>query len=179
MTTEGLKERAGVVTFKGEPKTLLGSELRTGEPLPSFRLTADDLSPVTPEMLTDGGKRTALLIVVPSLDTSVCSLESKTFNARVAELPEGVWGYVISRDLPFAMARWKKEQGNIKFQMLSDYRDHSFGRSMGLEIKELGLLARAVIVVGKDGRVRYLELVKEVAGEPNYDQAIAAAKSAA
>ncbi len=178
MVTGELKERAGAVTFKGEPKTLVGPELHVGDALPSFRLSAADLSTVTPETLTDGGKRAALLIVVPSLDTSVCSLESQTFNARIGELPAGVVAFVVSRDLPFAMGRWAKEQGDVKLQMLSDYRDHSFGRNMGLEIEELGLLARAVIVVGKDGRIRYFQLVKEVASEPNYDEAIAAAKSA-
>lgn len=177
MTTHVVTERSGAVTFKGEPKTLVGPELRVGDPLPQFTLVGADLQPVTPQRLTEG-KRAALLIVVPSLDTGVCSLESKTFNARVGELPEGVTSYVVSRDLPFAQARWAKELGDVRLQMLSDYLDHSFGRATGLEIKELGLLARAVIVVGSDGRVRYVQLVREVAQEPNYDEAIAATRSA-
>lgn len=179
MATQALQERSGAITFKGEAKTLVGPELRTGESLPQFTLTGADLQPVTPEKLTGAGARAALLIVVPSLDTGVCSLESKTFNARFGELPQGVTAYVVSRDLPFAMGRWAKEQGDVKLQMLSDYRDHSFGRATGLEIKELGLLARAVVVVGKDGRVRYVQLVPEVTQEPNYDEAIAAARDAA
>lgn len=179
MATEAVQERAGAVTFKGEPKTLVGPELREGQPLPAFTVTSGDLKPVTPQTLTAGGTRAAMLIVVPSLDTGVCSLESKTFNGRIGELPEGVTAYVVSRDLPFAMGRWAKEQGDVKLQMLSDYRDHSFGRATGLEIKELGLLARAVIVVGRDGRVRYVQLVRETTQEPNYDEAIAAARAAA
>jgi thiol peroxidase len=180
MATQLLQERAGAVTFKGSPKTLVGPELRVGDPLPDFTLSAGDLQAVTPQTLTGGGKRAALLIVVPSLDTSVCSLESKKFDARVGELPEGVWAYVVSRDLPFAMQRWKHAQEGVKvLQMLSDYKDHSFGRATGLEIKELGLLARAVLVIGKDGGVRYVQLVREVTDEPNYDEAIAAARSAA
>ncbi len=177
MTTQVATERSGAVTFKGEPKTLVGAELHRGDPLPQFTLVGADLQPVSSQRLTDA-KRAALLIVVPSLDTGVCSLESKTFNARVGELPEGVTAYVVSRDLPFAQARWGKEQGDVKLQMLSDYLDHSFGRASGLEIKELGLLARAVIVVGSDGRVHYVQVVREVAQEPNYDEAIAAARSA-
>lgn len=180
MATELLQERLGAVTFKGTPKTLVGPELRVGDPLSTFTLHGSDLSAWTPQALTDGGKRAALLIVVPSLDTQVCSLESNKFNARLGELPEGVWAYVVSRDLPFAMKRWKHAQDGVSLlQMLSDYKDHSFGRNTGLEIKELGLLARAVIVVGKDGRVKYYQLVKEVTEEPNYDAAIAAARSAA
>lgn len=178
MVTQALQERAGAVTFKGEPKTLVGPELRVGDALPSFTLVGADLQPVTPQGITENGKSAALLIVVPSLDTSVCSLESKTFNGRIGDLPSGVVAYVVSRDLPFAQARWAKEQGDVRLRFLSDYLDHSFGRAMGLEIKELGLLARAVIVVGKDGKVRYLQLVREVAQEPNYDEALAAARNA-
>jgi thiol peroxidase len=177
MATQALQERTGAITFKGEPKTLVGPELRTGGPLPGFTLSGSDLKPVTPGALTEKG--VALLIVVPSLDTGVCSLESKTFNDRIGELPEGVTAYVVSRDLPFAMGRWANDQGGVKLQMLSDYRDHSFGRATGLEIKELGLLARAVIVVGRDGRVSYLQLVHEVTEQPSYDDAIAAARAAA
>ncbi len=177
MATQALEERAGAITFKGEPKTLVGRALREGDALPQFTLVGADLQPVSPRALT--AKGAAMLVVVPSLDTGVCSLESKTFNARIGELPAGVTAYVVSRDLPFAMARWAKEQGDMKLQMLSDYLDHSFGRATGLEIKELGLLARAVIVVGKDGRVRSVQLVHEVAQEPNYDDAIAAARAAA
>ncbi len=178
MATQLLQERPGAVTFKGSPKTLVGPELHVGDPLPEFTLVGTKLDEHTPRTLTDNGKRAALLIVVPSLDTSVCSLESNKFNARLEEVPEGVWAYVVSRDLPFAMQRWKHAQEGVKLlQMLSDYKDHSFGRSTGLEIKELGLLARAVLVVGRDGRVRYEELVTEVASEPNYDEAIAAARS--
>lgn len=168
-----------MVTFKGEPKTLAGPELHEGDTLPQFSLSAADLQPATPQTITGNGTHAAMLIVVPSLDTSVCSLESKTFNARLGELPSGVTAYVVSRDLPFAMARWAKEQGDVRLQMLSDYKDHSFGKATGLEIKELGLLARAVIVVGKDGRVKYVQLVPEVTHEPDYEAAIAAARAAA
>lgn len=177
MATEALRERTGAVTFKGDPKTLVGPELREGDLLPPFTLVGGDLQHVTQQTIV--GTHAALLIVVPSLDTGVCSLESKTFNGRLGELPPGVTAYVVSRDLPFAMARWAKEQGDVRLQMLSDHKDHSFGRATGLEIKELGLLARAVIVVGKDGRVRYVQLVREVAQEPDYDAAIAAARAAA
>jgi len=179
MTTQAVPERAGAITFKGEPKTLTGSQVKTGDAAPDFHLAAGDLSVATLDTVLDGGKRGALLIVVPSLDTGVCSLESQKFNARIGELPDGVVAYVVSRDLPFAMARWAKERGDVTLQMLSDYRDHSFGRNYGLEIKELGLLARAVLLIGKDRHVKYVQLVSEVTNEPNYDEAIAAAKSAA
>jgi len=179
MTTQALQERTGAIAFKGEAKTLVGPELRAGDALPEFTLVDVDGKHVTPRQLTDGGSRAALLIVVPSLDTSVCSLESKTFNGRLGELPDGVAAYVVSRDMRFAMKRWAEAQGDVRLVMLSDAFDHSFGRATGLEIKEFGFLARAVLVVGKDGRIAYLQLVPEVTQEPNYDEALAAARSAA
>jgi thiol peroxidase len=176
MTTQDLHQRAGLVTFRGNPMTLLGPELAVGHPAPDFHLTGADLSVVTLEKALDGGA--ALFIVVPSIDTPVCSLESKTFNTRISELPKGVKAYVVSMDLPFAMGRWSSAEGDITLGMLSDYRDHSFGLNYGLLIGELGLLARAVVVVGKDKKIAYVEIVKEVADQPNYDAALAAAAKA-
>lgn len=179
MTADTVQSRAGAITFKGNPMTLLGPELHVGDPAPEFALTAGDLSTVTPEILLDEGNRAAMLIVVPSLDTSVCSLESKKFNDRLAELPEGVHAAVVSMDLPFAQTRWCAAEGDVKLDMLSDYRDHSFGKNYGLLIAELKLLARAIVVIGKDRRVAYVQIVPEVASEPDYDAAIAAAAAAA
>lgn len=166
-------------SFKGKPVTLLGPELHVGDPAPAFTVSAGDLSAVTPEILLDGGRNAAMLIVVPSLDTSVCSLESQKFNARLGELPEGVRAAVVSMDLPFAQARWCGAQGDVKLEMLSDYRDHSFGLNYGLLIEELGLLARAIVVIGKDRTVKYVQIVPEVANEPDYDAALKAAAAAA
>jgi thioredoxin-dependent peroxiredoxin len=179
MTVENLTQHAGAVTFKGAPMTLLGPQLRPGDPAPNFALTAGDLSTVTPELLTDEGRRAAMLIVVPSLDTSVCSLESRTFNRRLGELPPSVRAAVVSMDLPFAQARWCAAEGDVKLEMLSDYRDRSFGTNYGLRIGELGLLARAIVVIGKDRTISYVQIVPEVASEPDYDAALAAAAAAA
>jgi thioredoxin-dependent peroxiredoxin len=179
MTVDSVQSRSGVIAFKGSAMTLLGPELRAGDPAPQFSLTASDLSPVNLDILIDEGKRAAMLIVVPSLDTSVCSLESQKFNARLSELPAGVRASVVSMDLPFAQARWCGAQGDVKLEMLSDYRDHSFGLNYGLLIEELGLLARAVVVIGKDRAVTYVQIVPEVANEPDYDAALKAAVAAA
>jgi len=179
MTVDRVQERAGAVTFKGKPMTLLGPELRVGDPAPEFTLTAGDLATVTPETLLDEGRRAAMLVVVPSLDTPVCSLESQKFNTRLGELPENVVAAVVSMDLPFAQGRWCGAQGDVKLQMLSDYRDRSFGTNYGLTIAELGLLARAIVVIGKDRTIRYVQIVREVADEPDYDAALKAAAAAA
>jgi thioredoxin-dependent peroxiredoxin len=177
MTTQGLNERAGEVTFKGKPMRLIGPALRAGDAAPDFHLTAADLSVVTLDTLL-ANREAVMLIVVPSLDTNVCSLESQKFNARLGELPETAEAYVVSMDLPFAQKRWAEAQQGVKLGMLSDYRDHSFGLNYGLLIGDLGLLARAIVVIGKEKTVRYLQIVPEVANEPDYDGAIRAVNSA-
>ncbi len=163
------------VTFKGSPVTLAGSPPGVGERAPDFTLTDGSMNAVTLDDVIKNGSRLALLICVPSLDTGVCSLESQKFNARVGELPADVTAYVVSRDLPFAQARWVKEQGDVRLQMLSDYRDHSFGRAFGIEVRELGLLARSIFIIGKDKTIAYQQVVPEIGQEPDYDDAIAAA----
>lgn len=177
MASQVLQERTGAVTFKGNPMTLVGSELNVGDTAPELYLIGTDMSVKNLDAVLSGGA--AMLIVVPSLDTGVCSLESKKFNGRIDELPKGVHAYVVSLDLPFAQGRWCGSEGVANLGMLSDYRNHRFGNDYGLRIKELGLLARAIVVIGKDKKIAYSELVGEVTNEPNYDAAIAAARAAA
>lgn len=179
MTTQTIDERSGELTARGAALTLLGRRLQVGEAAPELHLTAGDFSVKTLDDLTAGGTRAAMLIAVPSLDTGVCSTESHTFNTRIGELPDGVKAYVVSMDLPFAQARWCGAEGNVALEMLSDYRDHRFGFDYGLRIKENGLLARAIVVIGKDRRISYVQLVPELTSEPNYDAAIRAAQEAA
>jgi thioredoxin-dependent peroxiredoxin len=171
-------ERAGLVTARGNPITLLGPELRVGDMAPEIHLTAADMSVKTLDDLTENGKRAVLLIVVPSLDTPTCQRESRTFNQRLGELPQGVKPYIVSMDLPFAMVRWCGAE-NVTLDLLSDYRDHSFGYAYGVRIKENGLLMRANFIIGKDKRITYVELVPEISQEPKYDDTIAAAQAAA
>jgi thiol peroxidase len=172
-------ERKDVITAGGKPVTLVGPDLQTGDRAPDFTLAAADLSNRTLDDVIEKGNVNALLIVVPSLDTSVCSIESAKFNRRLGELPADVKAYVVSRDLPFAQGRWAKEQGdNVKLEMLSDFRDHSFGPGYGVLIKENGLLARAIFIVGKDRTIKYKQLVPDITQEPNYDEVISAAQNA-
>jgi thiol peroxidase len=178
MTTQDLQQRAGAITFKGNPMTLLGPALKAGDAAPDFHLTGGDLGVVNLDKALGDGAHAAMFVVVPSLDTPVCSIESKKFNTRISELPAGVKAFVVSMDLPFAMGRWCGAEGDITLGMLSDYRDHSFGLNYGLLIGELGLLARAVVVVGKDRKIAFVQITPEVGSEPDYDEAIAAAAKA-
>ncbi len=169
------QERTGVVTFKGNPVTLVGNEVKVGDTAPDFTVLANDLSPVT---LADSKGSVRIISVVPSLDTGVCDQQTRRFNEEAASL-EGVRVLTISVDLPFAQKRWCGAAGVDRVQTLSDHRDLSFGTAYGVAIKELRLLARAVFVVDKDDKVVYAEYVPEVTQHPNYEAAIEAAKKAA
>ena len=165
-------EHPGAITVKGNAKTLLGEQVKVGSPAPDFSLRKQDLSPLTNADLKG---KVAILVTVPSLDTPVCDTETRRFNVEAAALGN-IQIVVISVDLPMAQKRWCGAAGVDKVTTASDYYDHTFGNKFGLRIKELGLLARAIIVLDKQGVVRYYELVKEVATEPNYQAAIDAAK---
>jgi thiol peroxidase len=167
-------ERTGVITFKGGPLTLVGPEIRAGDAAPDFTASGQDLSPVS---LSDLKGQTVVLSVVPSLDTPVCEIQTKRFNEEAAKL-RGTKLLTISMDLPFAQKRFCGAHGIDNIQVVSDYKDRSFAQAWGLYIKELGLLARAVYVVGKDGKVAYAQVVKEVTQEPDYAPALEAARKA-
>jgi thiol peroxidase len=167
-----MQERQGAVTMHGNPLTLLGAEVKVGEGAPEFTALSNDLAPV--ELSSFRGK-TVILTSVPSLDTPVCDVETRRFNEAAEKLGDGVVVLTISMDLPFAQKRWCAAAGISAVQTLSDHRDASFGGAYGLLIKELRLLARAVFVIDKEGIIRHAELVKEIAEEPDYGAALAAA----
>lgn len=172
-------KRPAAVTFKGNPLTLVGPELKPGDKAPDFvcfRFLPDKgLVKVT---LADalGGKPT-LFNVVPSLDTPVCSTQTQKFNAALAELAGKVNCYTVSVDLPFAQNRFCSTCNITNSIPLSDYQDRSFGQAYGVLIDELKLLARSVFVVDANGVIRYCQLVPEVTQEPDYEKALAALKS--
>ena len=173
MAQQNEQERTGVVTFKGGPLTLVGSEVKVGDKAPAFDVLANDLGPAT---LETWAGQVRVIASVPSLDTPVCDTETRRFNEAAAALGPDVVILTISMDLPFAQARWCGAAGVDRVKTLSDHRDASFGRGWGLLIKELRLLARAVYVVDKQGVVRYAQIVPEVTTEPDYDAALAAAR---
>ena len=168
-----MPERTGLVTMKGNPLTLQGEVVKVGDKAPDFEVLGNDLSPV--KFSSFQGKL-CVISSVPSLDTPVCDMETRKFNDAAAKLGDDVAILTISMDLPFAQSRWSAAAGVDKVITLSDHRDASFGLSYGVLIKELRLLARAVYVVDRSGTVQYLELVNEVANEPDYDAALNALK---
>jgi len=166
-------ERKGAVTMKGNPLTLIGNEVKVGDAAPDVALLDNGLGPV--KLSAFRGKN-CVIASVPSLDTPVCDMESRRFNEEAARLGADVAILIISMDLPFAQKRWCGAAGVTKVQTLSDHREASFGNSFGVLIKELRLLARAVFLVDKKGTIRYIQLVKEVAQEPNYQEVLDALK---
>ncbi|TGL59037.1 thiol peroxidase [Leptospira sarikeiensis] len=165
------------VTLKGSPVQLEGKLLEVGAKAPDFVGTAKDLSP---KSLKDYSGKVKILVAVPSLDTSVCAMETKKFHERAAKL-DGIVTLVISGDLPFAMNRFCTMEGldSPNLVPLSQFRDFSFSKAYGTHISEgglKGLSARAVFVLDKNDVAQYVELVPEIASEPNYEAVITAAK---
>jgi len=168
-----MQERAGLVTMKGNPITLLGPELKVGDKAPDFVGIDNNLTPVSFDSFRG---KVCILSSVPSLDTPVCDMETRRFNDEAGRLGGKVEILTISMDLPFAQKRWCGAAGVDRVQTLSDHRDAAFGQAYGVLIKELRLLARAVFVVDEEGIIRYTELVNEIAREPNYDSVLQAVK---
>lgn len=170
------QERKGAVTFKGNPLTLIGAELKKGDKAPNFQLLANDLSPVTLE--TFKGK-TKLISVVPSLDTPVCDQQTKRFNEEASKLPSSVVVLTVSADLPFAQSRWCGAAHADKIKCLSDHRETAFAKAYGVLIKELRLLSRSIFVIGADDRIQYVEYVKEITQHPNYESVLSSLRESA
>ncbi len=167
-------ERPGAVTFKGQPMTLVGPELKPGDKAPDFTIIDQSLQPAS---LKDYAGKVVLLSVVPSLDTGICSAQTKRFNEEAAKLPEDVAILTVSMDLPFAQARFCGAENIDRVKVLSDHRDASFAQAYGTLVKELRLESRAIFVIDRDGIIRYVEYVPEIASHPNYDAALEAVKS--
>lgn len=164
--------QSGVITFKGNPMTLAGSDLLIGQAAPDFQLhyAHEGLKKLT---LADLQGKPTILSVVPSLDTPTCATQTKKFNEKLGELGDKINAVTISRDLPFAQARFCGAE-NVKMRTASDYQTHEFGEAYGVEIEELKLLSRAVIVLDAKGKVVYKQIVPEVTQEPDYDKAMQA-----
>ncbi|MGQ9509431.1 MAG: thiol peroxidase [Thermodesulfobacteriota bacterium] len=166
-----MKERTGWITFKGNPLTLIGNEVKVGDEAPDFIAIDNNLNPIS--FSTYRGK-ICLLSSVPSLDTPICDMETRRFNEEASRLGPDLVILTISMDLPFAQKRWCATTGVDHIQTLSDHRDASFGTSYGVLIKELRLLARALFLVDLKGIVQYVQLVKEITHEPDYESVLKA-----
>lgn len=153
------------VTFQGNPVTLLGSEIKVGDDAPDFKVLSTGLEERT---LADYEGKVKLISVIPSVDTGVCSVQTKRFNEEADKL-ENVHLLTVSMDLPFAQARWCSAEGVNNLDMLSDHRQADFGEKYGVLIEELRLLARSIFVVDSNNKVTYVEYVPEIGNHPDYN----------
>jgi thiol peroxidase len=171
-----MQKREKAITFKGNPLTLLGPQLKPGDKAPDYRCLTSALAATG---IADTPAKPRLFSVVPSLDTPVCSQQTKKFEESLAGMKDKVACYTVSLDLPFAQKRFCAAEGVANMQTLSDVHDHSFGQAYGVLIEglPLPLLARAVFVVDRSGTIKYAEYVPEVTSHPDYEKAIAALKS--
>jgi thiol peroxidase len=160
--------------MKGNPLTLVGNEVKVGQEAPDAAIVANDLSVVKLSSLCRG--KVCIVTSVPSLDTPVCDVETRRFNEEAGKMGNDVAVLTVSMDLPFAQKRWCGAAGVKNVQTLSDHREAAFGKAYGVLIKDFRLLARAVFILDRQSVVRYVELVKEVTSEPNYNAALDAAK---
>lgn len=160
---------AGKVTAQGKPVTLLGKGLEIGAKAPNFKVVDDSFTAITLESYKG---QAVLISVVPSLDTGICSLQTKHFNEKVAQQFPGIAMLTISADLPFAQKRFCKAENIDKVTTLSDSVWRDFGHKYGLIIKDMGLLTRAVFILDKSHTVVYKQLVSNLSTEPEYESVI-------
>lgn len=168
-----MKERKGIITMKGNPLTLVGEELKVGDRAPDVEVLNNDLAPVK---LSSFKGKIVIVASVPSLDTPICDLETRRFNQEAEALGQDVVVATISMDLPFAQKRWCGAAGVDRVMTFSDHREASFGEAYGVLIQELRLLARAIFIIDRDGVIKDIQIVKEVAEEPDYDAVLAKVK---
>jgi len=170
-----MKERSDLVTMKGAPITLLGPALTVGDAAPQFSAVDGDWKAVS---LSELRGKVVLISAVPSLDTGVCSIQTKHFNQQAASLPDSVVLVTISQDLPFAQQRFCAAEKVDRLRVWSDHVGREFGFRYGVMIKGLMLLSRSIFVIGGDGKIRHLEIVPELTDEPDYEAALTAVRQA-
>ncbi|MHC4114206.1 MAG: thiol peroxidase [Planctomycetota bacterium] len=168
-----MKTQERFVTMKGKPLTLSGNELKVGDAAPDCEVVGKDLTPVN---LSSFRGKVCIISSMPSLDTSVCDMMTRKFNEEAVALGKDVVVLAITMDLPFAQSRWCIAADIEKVYMFSDHRSVSFGKAFGVLIEDLRLLARAVFVLDKQGLIRYIEIVDEIANEPDYEAVLKAVK---
>lgn len=156
------------VTFQGNPVTLVGEQVNVGDPAPDFTVLSNSLEE---RSLANYKGKVKLISVVPSLDTEICSLQTKRFNEEASKFGN-IDILTISMDLPFAQSRWCGAEGIEEVETLSDHRTGDFGSNYGVLIEELRLLARAIFVINEADEITYVEYVEEVGSHPNYERVL-------
>jgi thiol peroxidase len=167
-------ERTGELTHRSRALTLLGETVQIGQQAPDASLRGPDQSAVS---LSDYAGKVLLISVVPSLDTGICDAQTRRFNEEAANFADDVVVLTISAEHPWNQRRWCGAAGIDRVVVLSDHYDLDFGHKFGTAIKEYRLLQRSIFVIGRDGKISYVEYVPEIAQHPDYDGALAAVRA--
>jgi thioredoxin-dependent peroxiredoxin len=168
-----MEKHTGMVTLGGNPVTLVGELVKVGDKAKDFTALANDLKP---QKLSDYDGKIRIISSVLSVDTGICSAQTRRFNEEAAKMNDVVI-LTISADLPFTLGRFCAAEGIDKVITLSDQKDNDFGLKYGFLIEEFRVLARGIVVIDRAGVVRYIEYLKEVGTHPDYDKALEAAKN--
>jgi len=174
LQNEKLQQSTDLVKANNKFVTLLGTQVYVGEKAPNFKVVDDNFAPIS---LKQFSGKTLLISVVPSLDTGICSLQTKRFNEEVSKLSNDTVILTISNDLPFAQKRFCKTEKVDDIKILSDTVWREFGSKYGLLIKDMGLLTRAIFIIDNQGNIAYKELVANISQHPNYDIALSTLKA--
>ncbi|AIF51202.1 thiol peroxidase [Pelosinus sp. UFO1] len=167
-----MSKRSDVVKFGGNPVTLIGTEVKIGDKAPEFTALSPDLSPLS---LSDTKSKVRVISVVPSIDTSVCDIQTRWFNEEAAKI-DGLTVLSISVDLPFALKKYCAAKDIATIKTISDHKDLDFGLKYGFVIEELRLLSRGTVVIDKNDIVRHVEYVANIGDQPDYDKVMAVVK---
>ncbi len=167
---------SGKYTMGGKPITISEKDFKIGDRAPLFKLVGNELNILTNDLFYGN---VVILSCVPSIDTPVCSIQTRRFNQEVTKISKNIRVITVSKDLPFAQIRWCAANGIENVIMASDYRNFGFATDYGVLIEELGLLARAVFILTQDGKIAYIQRVPEMTQEPDYAPILAVAKELA
>ena len=168
--------RTDILKLGDKFATILGDDVKVGQVAPEFTSVVPGWASVNP--LQESKGKVIILSAVPSLDTDVCDRETRRFNEEAAKLGDDIVIYTISTDFPMAQKRWCGAAGVDKVKVVSDVLETDFGLKYGLVIKERRYLRRSVFIVGRDGKLVYVNYLPSIGEEPNYDEVINAAKEA-
>ena len=161
--------------MRGKPLDLQGDQAHVGSYVRDFKVVDRGFKTVR---FSDFKGKVCLISAVPSLDTKVCSLQTKRFNSEIEKLPSDVFVMTISMDLPFAQKRFCETEKIDRMLVLSDHVWREFGSHYGILIKDMGLLARAIFIIGQKGTIVYMQIVPDLSQEPDYDSALKALREA-
>jgi thioredoxin-dependent peroxiredoxin len=168
--------RTDVFKLGDKYATLLGDEVKVGQSAPEFSSVVPGWASVNPIQESKG--KVIIISAVPSLDTEVCDRETRRFNEEAAKLGDDIVIYTISTDFPMAQKRWCGAAGVDKVKVVSDVLETEFGLKYGLVIKERRYLRRSVFIVGRDGKLKYVNYLPTQGQEPDYDEVMEAARAA-